>query len=84
MDYCTWFPEGWWATCCQAHDLAYINQIGKALADSQLLSCVADSANGSVMAAVSFAVAGLMYVGVRLFGRKYYTNAKANKEHIND
>jgi hypothetical protein len=29
MDYCTHFPEGWWATCCQAHDVAYAAQIGR-------------------------------------------------------
>ena len=33
MDYCTHFPEGWWATCCQAHDAAYAAQIGRIEAD---------------------------------------------------
>lgn len=75
MDYCTWFPEGWWAACCAAHDLAYSSQVGKDLADQALLACVANSANGPVLGAASFAVAGLMYAGVRLFGRRYYKNA---------
>lgn len=79
MDYCTWFPEGWWATCCAVHDLAYVSQVGKGLADSALLSCVAGSGTGPIVAAASFTVGAFMWVGVRLFGRKYYNAAAKPK-----
>lgn len=79
MDYCTWFPEGWWATCCAAHDLAYSAQIGKEVADAALMACVAGSGHGPATAAVSVAIGGAMWLGVRLFGRKYYKNAKGDK-----
>ncbi|MDG9930347.1 MULTISPECIES: hypothetical protein [unclassified Pseudomonas] len=39
--YCTLFPEGWWAHCCQIHDIDYSQQIGQALADERLQVCVA-------------------------------------------
>lgn len=76
MDYCTLFPEGWWAHCCAAHDDAYAAQIGQAIADNELFHCVAMSAPTPVLAAASFAVAGTMWFGVRLFGRRYYRRAK--------
>lgn len=79
MDYCTWFPEGWWATCCAVHDLAYSTQIGQATADSALLACVAQSGTGPAAAAVSVAVGGVMWLGVRLFGRKFYKKAAKEK-----
>jgi hypothetical protein len=74
MDYCTWFPEGWWGYCCEAHDAAYAAQIGKEIADSALLQCVASS-NPS-LAAASLVIASMMYAGVRIFGTRYYNNAK--------
>ena len=79
MDYCTWFPEGWWAACCAAHDLAYSAQIGKGVADAALASCVAGTGHGPAAAAVSVAVGGLMWLGVRVFGRKYYKAAAKDK-----
>lgn len=79
MDYCTWFPEGWWATCCAAHDLAYASQVGQSVADSALLACVAASGNGPATAAVSVAIGGAMWLGVRLFGRRFYKKAKGAK-----
>lgn len=69
MDYCTLFPEGWWAHCCKAHDADYAAQIGKALADERLWQCVA---GGDPL---SWLVGGLMFAGVALFGRKYYKKA---------
>lgn len=75
MDYCTWFPEGWWADCCQAHDLAYAAQVGKELADAALFQCVSASASAPVMAAASAVAGGLMWLGVRVFGRRFYKKA---------
>ena len=74
-DYCTFWLEGWWAQCCQAHDDAYLAQSGQALADSDLLACVAQSAPTPVLAAVSVVIAGLMYAGVRVFGARFYRKA---------
>jgi hypothetical protein len=79
MDYCTLFPEGWWATCCQAHDLAYSLQIGKEAADQALMLCVAGSGHGPVLGAASVVLGGAMWLGVRLFGRKYYKAAGKGK-----
>lgn len=79
MDYCTWFPEGWWSTCCAAHDLAYGTQVGQAIADQALLACVAHSGASPATVGVSVAVGGLMWLGVRLFGRKYYKAAAKEK-----
>lgn len=75
MDYCTLFPEGWWAYCCAVHDNDYALQIGQALADERLLQCVASSASGPVMGLVAGAIGTLMYVGVRVFGKRFYKRA---------
>lgn len=78
MDYCTLFPEGWWAHCCAAHDAAYAAQAARSVADKALLQCVAASATSSpALAVVSAAVGVVMYVGVRLAGRFFYDKAKS-------
>lgn len=79
MDYCTWFPEGWWSTCCAVHDLAYSAQLGKAVADQALWACIAQSGTGPATVALSVAAGGVAWLGVRLFGRKYYKKAGADK-----
>ena len=77
MDYCTLFPEGWWAHCCAAHDAAYAAQAARSVADMDLLRCVASSAISSpALAAVSAVVGVVMYIGVRTFGRIFYIKAK--------
>lgn len=76
MDYCTWFPEGWWSTCCELHDKAYADQIGQYVADKALFVCVATSGNTVLQVVVGVAVATVMFLGVRLFGKRYYNNAK--------
>ena len=74
-DYCTLWPEGWWAACCKAHDDDYMAQVGQAVADTDLLACVATSAPTPVLAAASAVVALVMYVGVRAFGARFYRKA---------
>lgn len=85
MDYCTLWFEGWWSHCCEAHDADYAAQIGQALADERLLSCVAGAlpqlaadhpALAAVFGVASAAVGGLMYMGVRLFGSRYYRKSQ--------
>ncbi len=75
MDYCTFFPEGWWSHCCEAHDVAYAAQIGQMTADTSLLQCVAAAGDG-LLAPVSVAVGVVMFLGVTVFGRRYYRKAK--------
>lgn len=78
MDYCTLWPEGWWAHCCAAHDAAYAAQVARDVADKALLQCVVASATSSPALAVVSAVVGtVMYVGVRLAGRFFYNKAKS-------
>jgi len=72
MDHCTLFPEGWWAHCCAAHDLAYASQAGRADADLGLLLCVSGSAPSSALVGVSALIALAMYLGVRAFGKHFY------------
>ena len=78
MDYCTFFPEGWWAHCCAAHDAAYVAQVARDAADKALLQCVAASTSSPALAGVSATTGTLMYVGVRAFGRWFYNRAKTN------
>lgn len=75
MDYCTGWFEGWWQTCCKVHDSEYAQQVGKALADSNLFNCVAHSGNSVLMASASVGVALIMWAGVSLFGKRYYNKA---------
>lgn len=86
MDYCTLWLEGWWAHCCQAHDTGYVQQIGQAAADNQLFLCVIQSlpavaVDNPLLAGAagvaSAAVGGAMWLGVRLFGRRFYKKAAA-------
>ena len=74
-DYCTMFPEGWWAYCCKAHDDAYRAHTGKQEADLQLLKCVSESKDG-VLSAPSLLIGLIMFAGVSLFGKKYYNKGK--------
>lgn len=70
-DACTLWPEGWWSACCHAHDAAYGAGLDRWAADLDLLRCVAGSGDG-VLAIASAGVAGVMFVGVRLFGRRFW------------
>lgn len=77
MDYCTLFPEGWWAHCCAAHDADYLAQIGKLLADERLLQCVAAAGDGNP---ASWLIGVVMFAGVGLFGRRFYRKAVEGKD----
>lgn len=76
MDYCTLFPEGWWATCCEIHDSEYAMQIGKELADNNLFHCVVNSGTDPLTIVLSVVVATVMWVGVRMFGNRFYKGSK--------
>ena len=70
MDYCTLFPDGWWAHCCAAHDAAYAAQAARSVADMDLLRCVAASATSSPALAVVSAVVGVAMMATDLAGRR--------------
>lgn len=76
MDYCTWFPEGWWSHCCKAHDAAYSDQLGKLIADAKLFLCVASSGDSVTTGVISVAVAATMFIGVLMAGGSFYRNSK--------
>lgn len=76
MDYCTFWFEGWWSTCCANHDLAYLNQVPKLVADQELAQCIIAVASNPVQNVVGYGVAGIMFLGVSLFGRRFYKKAK--------
>lgn len=77
MDYCTFWFEGWWSHCCQAHDAAYSAQIAKEVADAALFQCVAGSSPSLALA--STVIGGAMWLAVRLFGARFYKNAKGKQ-----
>lgn len=75
MNHCTLWPDGWWSHCCAAHDADYAAQVVRALADERLLQCVAESAPSPWLAAAAAVVGGTMFVGVRLFGARFYRSS---------
>ena len=76
VDYCTNWPDRIgqfdWSHCCKFHDWQYAIQVDKLTADMNLLYCVAEASTPSM--------ALVMYIGVLLFGGKYYINAKNRKK----
>jgi hypothetical protein len=81
MDHCTLWPEGWWSHCCAVHDADYSAQAGRLVADVRLLQCVAESLPDVAMSnpvmvgaalMASATVSAVMFIGVRLFGRRFY------------
>lgn len=76
QDACTLWPDGWWRACCVAHDLAYETGASRLDADVELLSCVATSAEG-LLGLASVGVAALMFVGVRVFGGRFWRRAQS-------
>ena len=71
MNACTlWFDRllWWnWHDCCVAHDLGYLDHIGKAIADAQLEHCVDGVLPGMGI---------IMWLGVTVFGGIWYWNKR--------
>jgi len=72
-DYCTNFPDSIlgksYAYCCYIHDVHYSNQpvaleMTRLIADNMLFKCVRKKRG--------LLVATLIWLGVRIFGAKYY------------
>lgn len=85
QDHCTLWPDrlgGFdWAACCAAHDVDYAEQVDRLLADDRLWSCVTQSLPAvaadnplltAACAAATAAIAGVMWVAVRIFGKRFY------------
>ena len=78
MNYCTLWPEGWWAQCCSRHDDDYLNGVDKLISDENLMYCVFNSSpeillQYPTLAMIMSAPVGVvMFVGVFLFGRFFY------------
>ena len=56
--------------CCVQHDLDYLHQIGKALADARLEHCVN---------AILPGMGTIMFIGVTLFGALWYAAARRKR-----
>jgi len=71
-DYCTlWLDRLWhwdWSECCRLHDIAYAQLVDKDAADWALAVCVDKAA--------PIALAIVMLIGLRLFGRFFYPRTK--------
>ena len=67
-NYCTFFFEGSWTHCCEAHDKAYELQEPKGQADVDLFNCVREADP----TAITWLVALLMLGAVSLFGARFY------------
>jgi hypothetical protein len=78
-DHCTKFPEGWWAHCCAAHDIAYVDGTRKLIADVDLLVCVSTAGTEWWQHVLSFTIGGVMFAGVSLFGMFYYEHGQRDK-----
>ena len=64
-DGCTFFPEGPWSPCCQAHDAAYqSSETSRRTADAAFRRCLCQH--------LPAPVAWAMWLAVRLFGRFHW------------
>jgi len=75
-DGCTLFPDGWWHECCHAHDVGYwLGEVARAQLDLELATCVA----GTALVAGPI-LGGVMWAGVRLFGRFAWRTHREQEE----
>lgn len=63
-DGCTGWFDGSWRHCCDLHDLAYSLGVDKLTADLDLFECVVNAGHP--------VIAGIMLIGVVLFGWLFY------------
>lgn len=71
MDYCTFWPDGVWAHCCAAHDIAYELGRPKIEADLALGQCVKETGN--------LLTGYLMAFGTLIFGLPWYLGARQQR-----
>lgn len=66
-DGCTMSPDGWWGSCCDAHDACYDSCGGRSSCDSKFYGCMDAMTGGSLTN-----IAETYYVAVRTFGWMHY------------
>ena len=71
---CTYWFKGWWNACCCQHDKNYYKSgLSRRESDDRLFDCVYTSLGDNLFGKIiSFPVAVVMWVGVRLGGRSRY------------
>ena len=69
-DYCTFWFEGNWKSCCKEHDDNYRKGISRLESDKLFLKCLLNVTNKVIGYA--------MYGAVRLFGWIFYNKDKNN------
>lgn len=78
-NHCTLFPDKSykldWQHYCKAHDKAYELQVDRREADQELAKCVYNSADG-VFVIPALIIATVMFLGVRVAGKRFYNKAK--------
>lgn len=79
-DYCTLWPDKTFTLdyqhCCQAHDKAYELQVDRKEADKELFKCIYESTDNALLIIPALIMASVMYMGVRVFGKRFFNNAK--------
>lgn len=86
-DSCDFWPDGGWAACCDAHDLAYQEvswEVFRWLADVQLFACVVtvDPLNAIAMY-VGVAVAGWFAFKRAVLGGRTFWELITGKPYVN-
>lgn len=65
---CSFFPEGEYTSCCNAHDMAYLFGKSRSIADLELRKCIIRCGKPIT--------AWIVWIGVRLFGYPFWILAK--------
>ncbi|WP_099868240.1 hypothetical protein [Pararhizobium haloflavum] len=60
MDGCTYWIDGWWRSCCDAHDVDYLNGAVNIGSHLDLGLCVIQSAPNPALAAGGVVIGGVM------------------------
>jgi hypothetical protein len=66
-DGCTMSPDGWWVSCCNAHDACYDSCGGRSACDSKFYTCMDRMTGGSLTN-----IAEVYYGAVRTMGWMFY------------
>lgn len=65
-DHCTFWFEGAWGHCCEAHDAAYAAGVDRLLADLALEACVRETGHSGMAAIMFAAVSAFGWIAYKL------------------